>query len=475
MAVLEKLKTGLMRSGFVVLVLMLAQGAAAQRNTLVVDGSTPYLAGPYPDRIVLVITEDPAHSQTVNWRTNLEVTEAKAQITAARAGVGLHLDAQTLPAATIQAQSANGVAHHHHVTFQRLQPDTLYAYRVSGNDTWSEWFQFRTAADAGEFAFLYFGDAQNSVKSHFSRIIREANSVLPRPALMLHAGDLVNQRETGNHDDEWGEWFDAGSFLHAMNPSLPVTGNHEFVDSVDADGNERYELPAAWTAHFTLPTNGPANLQDTVYYSRYQDVLFVALDSTRALQDEAVAITQARWLDELLVGNDSRWVIISHHHPMFSVSQGRDNPPLRQHWQPVFDKYRVDLVLQGHDHTYGRDTRGTNVAEGNNMVDAGTGTVYVVSVAGPKMYMVSEEALENMDRTGEDIQLFQIVRVRHEGLVYESRTATGEIYDAFDLMKNDLGDKTLINRLPEGAPVSVCSNPDMPRPTRCWEGTELVE
>src|SRR5690606_37426213 len=111
-----------------------------------------------------------------------------------------------------------------------------YAYRVRGGNTWSEWFQFRTAGgDFAPISFLYFGDAQNSIKSHFSRVIREAWRELPGAKLMLHAGDLVNTRE-GIHDDEWGEWFEAGGFLHAMVASLPVAGNHKFLNREEANG-----------------------------------------------------------------------------------------------------------------------------------------------------------------------------------------------------------------------------------------------
>ena len=67
---------------------------------------------------------------------------------------------------------AKVVVHYHSVEFSELKPDTLYAYRVGSGDRWSEWIQFRTAkAEAAPFSFLYFGDAQNSILSFWSRII----------------------------------------------------------------------------------------------------------------------------------------------------------------------------------------------------------------------------------------------------------------------------------------------------------------
>ena len=35
-------------------------------------------------------------------------------------------------------------------------------------------------------------------------------------------------------------------------------------------------------------------------------------------------------------------------------AEGRDFEYARKIWKPLFDKYGVDLVLNGHDHTYAR-------------------------------------------------------------------------------------------------------------------------
>jgi hypothetical protein len=109
----------------------------------------------------------------------------------------------------------------------------------------------------------------------------------------------------------------------------------------------------------------------------------------------------------------------------------------------VFDKHRVDLVLQGHDHTYARSQ---NLRAGVNVRDAGSGTVYVVSVSGPKMYNLDRAPW--MRRAAEDTQLYQIISVDGERLVYEARTVTGERYDAFTLVKQGKN----VNRLVEQAP-----------------------
>jgi phosphodiesterase/alkaline phosphatase D-like protein len=471
----EPMTVGSKWSALVAAVLVLANAPAPAHeslNTLVAPGLQQYAPAAAPDRVSLVATADPSTSQTVTWRTNAGVTESVAQIARAVPTPGLHLAARDAVGRIVPLRTDNGLAHHHSVTFEGLEPDTLYAYRVRGQHTWSEWFQFRTAGGEFQpFSFLYFGDAQNSIRSHFSRVIREAFMAEERPALMLHAGDLVNSRE-GNHDDEWGEWFHAGGFLPAMVASIPVAGNHEFISVVRDDGTQQRELSPAWEAHFKVPANGPPELRRTVYYLEYQDVLFVALDSMSALQDDRLAAVQAEWLDQVLGRAQHRWVVVSHHHPLHSVSRGRDNPTLRALWQPVYQRHGVDLVLQGHDHTYGR---GSNVPAGTTAVDAAVGTIYVVSVAGPKMYLVSEQARAEMDRVGEELQLYQVVRVEADRLHYESKTVTGDVYDAFELQRQPDGTKRLVELTPVPRAESRCSNPQPPRPDRCWNGTELVQ
>jgi acid phosphatase type 7 len=457
-----------------VLGLAMPLNTAGAQNTLVPEGAIRYAPTIFPDRIVLTFAGDPATTQAVSWRTDRSVRAAIAQIVPADDTPAMENRAMDIRGATVPLEAENGLAHHHTVTFRDLESSTLYAYRVGGGGTWSEWFHFRTAsADPEPFSFLYFGDAQNAVKSHWSRVVRQSVLDLPEARFMVHAGDLVNQRGQ-NNDDEWGEWFDAGGWLHGTIPSIVTTGNHEYVYEGTGDDRRRV-LGPHWAPQFALPPNGPANhpdLAESVYYVDYQGVRIISLNSTAALS-HGLAEAQAQWLDEVLSDNPNRWTVVTYHHPMHSVSMGRDNPELRDHWKPLFDRHGVDLVLQGHDHTYGR--HGSNLAEGTRAYDAGTGTMYVVSVSGPKMYFIADEAEEILTRLGEDTQLYQLVHVEGDRIRYESRTVTGRLYDAFDLVKGPNGTNRLVDRADEAIPERRCTRPEIPgyRVTRCWEGTEF--
>lgn len=385
-----------------------------------------------PDRIILTWDRDPARSQAVSWRTDATVGKAVAQIALASAYPRFSETAKTVAAQTTPVTTDLGGARFHSVTFADLTPSTLYAYRVGDGANWSEWIQFRTASNKPEpFSFIYFGDAQNDIKSLWSRAIRAAYSDAPKARFILHAGDLINN---ANADAQWGEWHQAGGWVNSMVPSIPTPGNHEYAKRTE-DGPR--EISGHWRPQYALPENGPKGLEESCYYLDYQGVRIISLNSNERQEE------QAAWLDGVLADNPNRWTVLTFHHPMYSAARNRDNPTLRNIWLPVLDKHRVDLVLQGHDHTYARSK---NLRTGVNVRDGESGTVYVVSVSGPKMYDLKREPW--MQRAAEDTQLYQILSVDGDRLRYEARTVTGEVYDAFDLMKQP----SKINRLVERTP-----------------------
>ncbi len=413
---------------------------------------------PVPDRVTLTWKGDPATSQAVTWRTDTSVTRAVAQVAesddgpkfAGRLIIGVappvgeavrQVAAVTTPLAT----DLND-CHCHTAEFAGLRPRTKYLYRVGDGVNWSEWFQFETAAAGpAPLSFLYFGDAQNDVKEHWSRVVRGAYSDMPRAKFVIHAGDLIS---TANSDAEWGEWHAAAGWINGMVPVVAAPGNHEygrplaggrnaagFAGEVEAAIAARMNpspkgLSGHWRPQFAFPENGPPGLEETCYFFDVQGVRVVVLNSNERQAE------QAAWLDGVLSANPCRWTVVTLHHPIYSTANGRDNKDLRALWRPVFDRHGVDLVLQGHDHTYGRselmrDDR--NLPTGAR-AKGGRGTVYVVSVSGPKMYDLDREPWMRVG--AERKQLYQLIRIDGDRLSYESRTAKGDLYDAFTLEKD---------------------------------------
>lgn len=421
------------------------------------DDAELYRPTAVPDRIMLSWSDDPSRTQSVTWRTDSSVHRAFAEYALATAGPEFRSAVDSTEAETVLLESDLGAAHYHTAHFKNLEPDTKYVYRVGDGVNFSEWNHFHTASEeAKPFSFVYFGDAQNDVKSMWSRVIREAYSDAPKARFFLHAGDLINR---ANRDAEWGEWFYAGGWIHSTIPCIATPGNHEYA----IDESRRYGLSHHWRPQFALPDNGPEHLTETVYTLVYQGVRIVSLNSNEKPRD------QIPWLERVLAENTCRWIIVTHHHPLYAAKPNRDNSKLREMWQPIYDRYGVDLVLQGHDHSYARSrlmtaaqnskadaddestAAGTaltkNESTGVNLFRPDAGTVYVVSVSGPKMYDVAKPPY--VQRVAEDTQLYQIITVDGDELRYEARTAIGDVYDAFTLVKRPNESNELIEHAPD--------------------------
>jgi len=394
-----------------------------------------------PDRIVLSLTQYPTSEIGVNWRTSSTVTGSSVEIAKADASPNLAEGVRSYPADYSGFRTEFDTAHHHGVIIKELNSDTQYMYRVGDTTSmaWSEWSHFRTAKREGGFSFLYLGDAQNDLKSMWSRAIRGAYSKRPDTDFIFHAGDLV---DAANSDAEWGDWFYAGGWIHNSVPTLACTGNHEYARRQDGS----YDLSEFWQRTFSFPTNGPKGLDETTFYIDYQNTRFIALNTQAFLTDPTAAERQTRWLKSTLKNHEQKWTIVLMHHPIYSSKSGRDNLQMREAFLPLFEKHNVDLVLQGHDHTYARGTS-EPMAQGQNVLD---GPMFVVSVSGPKMYDLSLE--EWMARGAADVQLYQELDVGPTSIAFKAYLVTGELYDAFELHKMNDGRKIFVDQTPEDQP-----------------------
>ncbi|MGB3393978.1 MAG: metallophosphoesterase family protein [Stenotrophomonas sp.] len=436
-----------------------AVGAApvAEPNTQVPEGSRHYAASAFPDRIVASPAQDAATGFAVAWRTAPLAVLPVLELALAGDSPDMG-EIRRIEADSRALQTENGTSQHHRANVDGLTADTLYAYRVQGQGTWSAWHHFRTAAAAGQpLTLLYFGDTQNKNLSLVSRVIRQGWQSAPDARLVLFAGDLVSGGD-GQDDSEWGEWFAAGGSLLPGVSVAPAAGNHEYFEEFEDTPQERRVLGRHWPMTFALPGNGAPSAASTSYWFDYQDVRIAVLDGTSAL-DLGTAAAQVRWLEQVLSGNHHPWSIVVIHQPVYALREGRDNVQLAEHVLPVLQKHKVDLVLQGHDHTYGR--RGDGKAALPQ---------FISSVAGPKQYRLSDHARATMTPVAEDTQLYQVIRIDPQRLSYESRTATGRLYDAFELVRDGDG-KRLLEHLEGRITPRDCARSVSPkgRADRCWE------
>ena len=454
-------------STWLVVLAFCASGAMAQQPAVPTWQATSL----WPDRIIVTLDQDPKTTFSVSWRTDASVTQTRAEVIAAEAHSRFDLGASVVEAQSqtvnLKAKEIDGTTHslqwnthldsasYHTAQFSGLNSDTLYAYRVMGAEGyWSEWLQTRTAPENAEpFTFLYFGDAQDGLDSHWARVIRAAYRTAPDSRFAIHAGDLVN---FGSRDYEWAAWFKSVSFIHGMIPALPVAGNHEYYDGIrNPEGGQLTALSLLWRPQFALPTYAdlPPDVAETVYATRYGNTLIVTLDT---MADQYFA-EQAQWLDNILAASDARWKVVAMHHPLFELLERNipgvvdTGPERRSLFLPIIEKHGVDIILQGHDHAYGR---GAIISRGGSRAGSRRqriSTVYVSTSSGAKMYGIKNDAWRAFADTGavlqrqaENTQFFQVIRISNDAITYEAFTATKQLYDAFRIEKQSRGPNRLI-------------------------------
>jgi hypothetical protein len=238
------------------------------------------------------------------------------------------------------------------IRLENLKADTPYFYRITGvDDTGHEissgLLSFRTAPKPGA-PFTIAVSADTEARTHINRRMSELIWE-DRPNLLLLAGDLTD----GGSIDKRFEW--THEYFAGMGPlfgRLPV---------VAAPGNGESELH--WFRHYHRQPG------DEAFFSHvYGDAEIFVLDSNledREAREPGFRARQRAWLQEALARSTAKWKIAIHHHAIMSTddddygdswadtSQGGD-PALAAEFQPIYEANGVDLVIQGHLHTYER-------------------------------------------------------------------------------------------------------------------------
>ncbi len=309
---------------------------------------------------------DPRSSMVVTWRTRDDATLAGT----VRYGVAGALDREA-PGYTFRYQTDLGgigaiVVRIHEAHLCGLEPDTAYDYQVvSDAGHVSPVYRFRTAPDRAltpdaTVAITSVGDSRDgfTVWADLVAEIRER-----APDLLLFSGDAVT---FGSLQNEWEDFFDVGEPLFATTPVISTHGNHD-LNAIN------------YYAQFAMPGD------EATFGFDYGPVhITVANDSPPSLEDITGPIA-ARLEEDLAAHASAPWKVVTHHRPAYSASlnHGSDQT-LQAEWAPIFDRHRVDLVLNGHDHLYERSHPLRGGAVGATPAD---GTIYVVSGgAGATLY-----------------------------------------------------------------------------------------
>lgn len=300
-------------------------------------------------------------SVTIHWRTDL-ATNSQVKYS-------------TNPNNLNTAVNIAPIVNEHVMTLTGLQPDTKYYYSI-GTSLFA--FQgdsqnyFRTAPIASKnyekpIRFWAVGDMgkktqqQIDVRESFKKYV-DTNFI----AGWLMLGD--NAYDYGSDTDYQLGFFDYYQKDITKHIVLwPCLGNHDYANNYLLRTN--HQIP--YLDIFSNPQNaemgGVASNTERYYSFNYGNIHFVNLDSYGlenvsgnyyGLADTAFS-PQIQWLKYDLSMNTLPWVVVSFHHPPYCMGTHNSDSEndlivLRTNLNPILEKYNVDLVLNGHCHTYQR-------------------------------------------------------------------------------------------------------------------------
>lgn len=375
-----------------------------------------------PLQIVMTIQGDPSTSRAFTWHSRDTNGSAQLQITKGNALDFQHNSVASYEASTsVIRQDGNEIAVHRAVAAD-LEPGTMYSYRVgdSSGRHWSEPHAFMTAQEEiSEVSLIYVTDSQADTVTDFrlwEDTMKQAFARYANPDFVVHAGDLV---ETAAKKSAWNHFFNASTTWIGETPIVPVIGNNDVKDV----GAARY------ASYFHLPENGAHALAGTqTNYSFNYGFLHIAV-----LNTEMCIKQQTKWLEADLAGADCEWKIVAMHRPIYG---GNITKKLIE-WSRIIDKYKVDLVLQGHNHVYSRSypVKGGKVTgAGSDMVRHHEGAIYVVvNASGPKFNALKEDQFYHKLHFQNNKQMYAGISISGKTLKYEAYDVNGQLLDQFTI------------------------------------------
>lgn len=291
-----------------------------------------------PDTLFLTWQRDPTTTMTIQWIGR----------PAGDSPVAVHY-APDQPEASWKAQSASIKPYPlsdlsvFRVELTGLTPGSEYQFKV-GNSTAIHRFRTMPARATDTIHFISGGDC--GVNEH--AVNNNKLAARQDPSFAVIGGDLGydNGRSLDvslNFIRNYSQQMVTAS--GRLIPMIPCIGNHE-VDG--GYGTSRKKAPFYYALFDGLyPETG----YNTLDFGDYLSLVLLDTGHTSMIGGE-----QTDWLERTLKDRrDHPHVMVVNHVPAYpSYRVGTAGAENRKHWVPLFEKHRVPVVLEHHDHTFKR-------------------------------------------------------------------------------------------------------------------------
>ncbi len=307
-----------------------------------------------PSTITNTFYNSNASQYGVTWRTE-GVGEPVLLYVKANGKTAEQADFSNAIEVTAYAESAMELYKNHAAMFG-LEAGTKYYYKVGdkSTNTYSSVCSITTKAEElSKVTFFHMSDTQDDINNgtYWNAALKSAYQLYPDAAFTLNTGDIV---DNGGDEKQWADMMANTAEYTSHNVVVPVSGNHDYWTGVTGGKTE------CIYSHYNIDIPNDQDVASGIYYSfDYGDVHFTILNTGDAGGLGGISNAQLEWLKKDLAATKQKWKIVALHNPLYSPGKyGTDANhnavalTLRSLLNPVFAQYKVDLVLNGHDHVY---------------------------------------------------------------------------------------------------------------------------
>ncbi|MET9500913.1 purple acid phosphatase family protein [Streptomyces sp. NPDC006259] len=378
---------------------------------------------------------DARTEMTISWQVPVAVDKPFVRIGAHPWDLSHRIGAEIRTLHTPAGIGASGdhTQYYVHARLTHLKPGRTYYYGVghAGFDPAAAHLlgtlgTFTTAPAKKEpFTFTAFGDQGVS----YHGLANDALILGQNPAFHLHAGDIAyadpsgagKTADTGFDSRTWDQFLAQTESVAKQVPWMVSYGNHDMEAWYSPNGYGGEE------ARWVLPDDGPdAGNLPGVYSFVHGNTAVISLDANDVSFEIPANLgisggTQTRWLETRLrkyrADEDIDFVVVFFHHCAYCTSTAHASEGgVRQEWVPLFEKYTVDLVINGHNHVYERTDvlKGDRVARklpiGGTAYPETDGVVYVTAgAAGRSLYAFSaDQSYEGHEKDLESVASYVV-------------------------------------------------------------------
>ena len=146
---------------------------------------------------------------------------------------------------------------------------------------------------------------------------------------------------------------------------------------------------------------------------------------------------QQAWLEkDLAAHKNAKWKLVFFHKALYYNSSVRASIDVRNAFEPLFDKYHVDVVFNAHDHAVSRTYP---IFNGEMVPSTSQGTVYYITGrSGNKTYNDLNTKIWNaMFYDPQDQPCYETVAVNNGALTINSYKQDGTVIDQYTIDKDD--------------------------------------